>query len=93
MASLPAQIGCSSSRAALIDQHATRERDQAIAAAMGGLLWKARTGHSEPTASGHATGNQAPPGLMRPTPGPANTPPTCINTKRPEQDSNLRPTA
>jgi hypothetical protein len=36
------RMGHSSPRAALIYQHATRERDQAIAAAMGKLLKQAR---------------------------------------------------
>ena len=38
------RMGHSSARAALIYQHATRERDEAIAAGMGKLLTQARQG-------------------------------------------------
>jgi len=37
-----ARLGHSSTRAALIYQHATRDRDQAIAAALGELVREAR---------------------------------------------------
>jgi integrase len=40
---LMARLGHSSTRAALIYQHATRDRDQAIAKALGGLVQQART--------------------------------------------------
>jgi integrase len=41
---LMARIGHSSTRAAMIYQHATRDRDQAIAAALDVLITEARTG-------------------------------------------------
>ena len=40
---LMARLGHSSTRAALIYQHATRDRDQAIAEALGGLVQQVRT--------------------------------------------------
>ena len=40
---LMARLGHSSARAALIYQHATRDRDQAIAEALGGLVQHVRT--------------------------------------------------
>jgi hypothetical protein len=39
---LMARLGHSSTRAAMIYQHATRDRDQVIAKALGGLARKAR---------------------------------------------------
>ena len=39
-----ARIGHSSTRAAMIYQHATRDRDQAIAAALDALIEEARRG-------------------------------------------------
>jgi len=36
------RLGHSSPRAAMIYQHATRDRDKAIAQALGGLAWQAR---------------------------------------------------
>ena len=39
---LMARLGHSSTRAALIYQHATRDRDQAIAMALGDLAWQVR---------------------------------------------------
>jgi hypothetical protein len=41
---LMARLGHSSTRAAMIYQHATRDRDQAIAKALGGLVQQVRTG-------------------------------------------------
>jgi hypothetical protein len=46
------RMGHSSPRAALIYQHATRERDEAIAAGMGKVLSKARKQTRTGTASG-----------------------------------------
>jgi hypothetical protein len=43
-----ARLGHSSTRAALIYQHATRDRDQAIAKALGGLVREVRPAHPEP---------------------------------------------
>jgi hypothetical protein len=40
---LMARLGHSSTRAAMIYQHATRDRDQAIARALGGLVQQLRT--------------------------------------------------
>jgi hypothetical protein len=45
---LMARLGHSSTRAALIYQHATRDRDQAIAKALGGLVREVRPAHPEP---------------------------------------------
>jgi hypothetical protein len=45
-------MGHSSTRAALIYQHATRERDEAIAAGMGKLLKDARKKGTRPGTSG-----------------------------------------
>ena len=39
---LMARLGHSSTRAAMIHQHATRDRDQAIAKALGGLVQQVR---------------------------------------------------
>ena len=39
-----ARLGHSSTRAALIYQHATRDRDEAIAKALGGLMQQVRSG-------------------------------------------------
>ena len=39
-----ARLGHSSTRAAMIYQHATRDRDQAIAKTLGGLVQQVRTG-------------------------------------------------
>ncbi|MGZ3390669.1 MAG: integrase [Isosphaeraceae bacterium] len=39
-----ARLGHSSTRAALICQHATRDRDQVIAKALGGLVREVRSG-------------------------------------------------
>jgi hypothetical protein len=39
-----ARLGHSSTRAALIYQHATRDRDQVIADALGGLVRQVRSG-------------------------------------------------
>ena len=51
------RMGHSSPRAALIYQHATRERDEAIAAAMGEAFASSRRkGSQEPI--GHATGTE-----------------------------------
>jgi len=53
-------MGHSSSRAALIYQHATRERDEEIAAGMGKLLSEAKrraSGPADRARSGHAAGN------------------------------------
>jgi hypothetical protein len=44
-----ARIGHSSTRAAMIYQHATRERDQAIAAALDELIDESRRQDGEPT--------------------------------------------
>ena len=58
------RMGHSSSRAALIYQHATQERDEAIAAGMGKLLRQARRkarrrmGSGHESAIGHATGTR-----------------------------------
>lgn len=56
------RMGHSSARAALIYQHATQERDEAIAAGMGKLLRqarrKARTAAGHGVAIGHATGTR-----------------------------------
>jgi integrase len=49
---LMARLGHSSTRAALIYLHATRERDQAIAAGMGKLLSDARKTGRRPNRSG-----------------------------------------
>jgi integrase len=46
------RMGHSSTRAALIYQHATRERDEAIAAGMGKLLKDARKKGTRPGTSG-----------------------------------------
>jgi integrase len=43
---LMARLGHSSTRAALIYQHATRDRDKAIALALGDLVREVRTVHS-----------------------------------------------
>jgi integrase len=46
---LKARLGHSSTRAAMIYQHATRDRDEAIAKALGGLMHQVRSeraGHS-----------------------------------------------
>jgi hypothetical protein len=43
---LMARLGHSSTRAALIYQHATRDRDQAIAKALGGLVREVRPAHT-----------------------------------------------
>jgi integrase len=40
---LMARLGHSSTRAAMIYQHATRDRDEAIAKALGGLMHQARS--------------------------------------------------
>jgi integrase len=45
---LMARLGHSSARAAMIYQHATRDRDQAIARALGGLVQQARTATPDP---------------------------------------------
>jgi hypothetical protein len=50
------RMGHSSTRAALIYLHATRERGQAIAAGMGKLLKDAKKGAPHPI--GHATGTR-----------------------------------
>jgi hypothetical protein len=55
-------MGHSSARAALIYQHATQERDEAIAAAMGKLLRQAR--RKARTAAGGA-GTESPSGTQR----------------------------
>ena len=47
-----ARLGHSSTRAAMIYQHATRDRDQAIARALSGLVQQARTHYSEPSGGG-----------------------------------------
>ena len=52
------RMGHSSTRAALIYLHATRERDQAIAAGMGKLLSDARKTGRRPKSIGHATGTR-----------------------------------
>ena len=69
------RMGHSSARAALIYQHATQERDEAIAAGMGTMLRRARrqaktaggtvpaSGTDEPT--GHATGTDAEARLLK----------------------------
>jgi len=49
------RMGHSSPRAALIYQHATRERDQKIAAGMGRLLVAAKKAQTQKSV-GHATG-------------------------------------
>jgi len=46
------RMGHASSRAALIYQHATRQRDQAIAAGMGEMLGRARRDAQENGGSG-----------------------------------------
>ena len=51
-----ARIGHSSTRAAMIYQHATRERDQAIAAALDALIEDAR---QRPAETGGAIGSTA----------------------------------
>ena len=43
---LMARLGHSSTRAAMIYQHATRDRDQAIAKALGGLVQQVRMNSS-----------------------------------------------
>jgi hypothetical protein len=43
-----ARLGHSSVRAAMIYQHATRDRDQAIAKALGALVREARDGNGKP---------------------------------------------
>jgi hypothetical protein len=43
---LIARLGHSSTRAAMIYQHATRDRDQAIAKALGGLVQQVRQAQS-----------------------------------------------
>lgn len=58
------RMGHSSARAALIYQHATRERDEAIAAGMGKLLRRARrkartaAGGADTESPSHATGTR-----------------------------------
>jgi hypothetical protein len=52
---LMARLGHSSTRAALVYQHASRDRDQAIARALGGLVQQVRT----------ATGDHVNEGLPR----------------------------
>ena len=57
------RMGHSSARAALIYQHATQERDEAIAAGMGKLLRQAQgqdcgRGSGHGVAIGHATGTR-----------------------------------
>jgi hypothetical protein len=47
-----ARLGHSSTRAALIYQHATRDRDQAIADALGGLVRQVRSGEDAPARGG-----------------------------------------
>jgi hypothetical protein len=59
---LMARMGHSSARAALIYQHATLERDEAIAAGMGKLLRQAR--RKARTAAGGA-GKESPSGTQR----------------------------
>jgi integrase len=54
------RMGHSSARAALIYQHATQERDEAIAAGMGKLLRQARRKNP-----GGRTGTEAPSGTQR----------------------------
>ncbi len=44
-----ARLGHSSSRAAIIYQHATRDRNQVIAEALGGLARQAREGQAKNT--------------------------------------------
>ena len=53
---LMARLGHSSTRAAMIYQHATRDRDQAIARALGGLVQQVRatTSNRPEEASGDA---------------------------------------
>jgi integrase len=53
---LMARLGHSSTRAAMIYQHATRDRDQAIARALGGLVQQVRATTADPPeeASGDA---------------------------------------
>jgi len=45
---LMTRLGHSSTRAALISQHATRDRDRAIARALGGLVGQVRTSSAGP---------------------------------------------
>lgn len=54
---LMARLGHSSVRAAMIYQHATRERDQAIAKALGAFVREVRDASEEP-AAGRQRGEQ-----------------------------------
>ena len=63
MRELMERMGHSSPRAALIYQHATRDRDEAIAAAMGGVHHGQAEGHNQ-RPIGHATGTEAGEGFL-----------------------------
>ena len=58
------RMGHSSTRAALIYQHATRERDEAIATAMGELFATARRKGTRQEPIGHATGTTEGPRVL-----------------------------
>jgi integrase len=49
---LMARLGHSSTRAAIIYQHATRDRDEAIAKALGGLMHQVQSDHAEQAGEG-----------------------------------------
>jgi integrase len=49
---LMARLGHSSTRAAMIYQHATRDRDEAIARALGGLMNQVQSDHAKQAGEG-----------------------------------------
>ena len=69
------RMGHSSPRAAPIYQHATRDRDKAIAAAMGGVHHGQAEGHNQ-RPIGHATGTEAGEGFLMARVG---WPRTCVD--------------
>ena len=72
------RMGHSSPRAALIYQHATRDRDEAIAAAIGEVFTTAKRRGTTKGPIGHATGTEAGEGFMKATRGWSRT---CVDLR------------